>query len=74
MKKNVAAYRLFNSHIVPLSMCSLMNPHSLVNLVWDSLMFRLISITGAPGFNLMAWFHNLFGGNFFDSLSSNTLM
>ncbi len=69
MKKNAAAYGLFDGHIVPLSICSLINFYSSISSVWDSLMFQLISIVDASGFSLIAWSYDLFGGIFFYSLS-----
>ena len=58
--------------MVPRSTCSLMNFCSSSSSTCDNRMFWLIRVAGAPVFSLMVWSHNHFGGNFFDSCSSNT--
>ena len=58
--------------MVPRAVCSLMNLLSSSNSVWDRRMFQLMRVAGAPGFSSMAWSHDLFGGNFFNSWSLKT--
>jgi len=58
--------------MVPLSTYSLMNLYSSSSLTCNRRMLRLMRVVGAPTFNLMAWSHDRFGGNFFGSCSSNT--
>ncbi len=61
------AYGLLNGRIVPRSTCSLRNFCSSSNSNCESCIFRLMRVAGAPGFSSMAWSHDRFGGNFFDS-------
>ena len=41
---------------------------------WDSRMFRLMSVEGAPSFKSMVWSHGRSGGSLFDSSSLKTFM
>ncbi len=49
------------------STCSLMNFQSSSNSVCDKHIFWLMSVVGAPAFSSIAWSHDCFSGNFFDS-------
>ena len=73
MKKNVAAYRLLIGQMVLWSLCSFRNFLSSSCSDCDSLMFLLMRVASAPGFNSMAWFQGCGGGNFLDSSLLNTL-
>jgi len=58
--------------MVPRFICSLMNFCSSSSSVCDRRMFLLMRVVGAPIFSSMVLSHDLFGGNFLDSWSSNT--
>ena len=57
--------------MVPCSTCSLMNFCNSSNSTCDRHMFWLMRVAGAPAFSSMAWSHDCFSGNFFDSWSLN---
>ena len=73
MKKNAAAYGLFDGLMVPQSSCSFRNFLSSSCSNCDNRMFLLMRVAGAPGFNSMAWSQGRYGGNFLDSSLLNTL-
>src|SRR5579863_8128636 len=73
MKKKDAVYGLFDGRIVFLCKCSLTNLRSSSSSGWDSRINLAGRALGAPGFNSMAWSHNLAGGNSCDAVSLKTL-
>ncbi len=74
MKKKGAAYGLFDGRIVPCAMCSFRNLVSLPCSDCESCIVLPVSITGAPGFKLMAWSQGCDGGRPFPFHCSNMFL
>ena len=73
MKKNDAAYGLFDGCIVPRAVCSFKNLDSSPCSVWERQMVLLMSVAGAPGFRSMLWSQDREGGSPFPHRCSKML-